>query len=84
MPLRGGRSEAPPSPGLLVLYLPYAVVVSIPHIDFIVTVIIGFNYGDAVGFFKPRRCGGTIRGTLCTTSAKVVTSLTSELVSFLV
>ena len=33
MPLRGDRSEAPPSPGLLVLYLPYEVVVIIHHID---------------------------------------------------
>ena len=50
-PSRGGRSEAPPSPRLLVLYLSYAVVAKIRHIDidFIVTVIIGFNHGYAVG-----------------------------------
>ena len=32
-PSRDGRPETPPSPGLLVLYLPYAVVVSIRHIE---------------------------------------------------
>ena len=33
VPSRGGRSEAPPSPGLLVLYLPYAVAAIIRYID---------------------------------------------------
>ena len=33
VPLPRGRFEVPPPPGLLVLYLPYAVVTCIRHIE---------------------------------------------------
>ena len=57
LPRRQIRSST--FPGLLVLYLPYAVVAKICHIDTVI--IAGSKHGHAGGVVKPCRCAGTIR-----------------------